>query len=81
MVKIMSIKKQNYLNYKEIKLSINKNNKKLSISEVLKLDDGTIVIDGGGKEYKVEEDGCKYLFDTYVTDKIINSKFIIKSTR
>lgn len=67
--------------YKELKLSINKYNKVLSIQDVLKLEDGTIVIDQDGKEYKVEEDEiCKYLFDTYFTDTILYSKFKIKNT-
>lgn len=71
--------KTKLINYKELKLSISKNNKKLSIYEVLKLEDGTIVTDEKGNEYVVEEDDeCKYLFDTYVTDKILNSKFTIK---
>lgn len=67
------------ISYKEIVISINKYEKELSIKDVLKLQHGTIVVDDEGDEYIVEEDEeCKYLFDTYITDKILNSTFKIK---
>lgn len=72
--------KTKLFNYKEIKLSINKRNKKLSIKEVLKLQNGTIVVDKYNNEYCVgiDKNKNKCLVNTYVTDKIIYSKFIIK---
>ncbi|MGL5381044.1 hypothetical protein [Clostridium sp.] len=69
----------NLFGYRKLCLSISRFNKEFSIKEVLKLKDGTIVIDEDGKEYKVEEDDeCSYLFDTYVTERILNAKFKIK---
>lgn len=72
--------KTKLFNYKEIKLSINKCNRKLSIREVLKLKNGTIVTDKHNNEYCVgiDENKNKCLINTNVTDKIIFSKFIIK---
>ena len=61
-------------------MSINKRNKKLSIKEVLKLKNGTIVVDKNNNEYcvGVDKNKNKCLINTYITDKIIYSKFIIK---
>jgi hypothetical protein len=68
------------LSYKELKISINKYNKMFSIQDILKLEDGTVVMDQYGKEYRVEEDeDGKYLYDTFVTDYILCSKFKIKN--
>lgn len=69
----------NLISYKEIIISINKYEKELSIRDVLRLQHGTIVVDDEGNEYIVEEDEeCKYLFDTYITNKILDSTFKIK---
>ena len=67
------------ISYKEIVISINKYEKELSIRDVLKLQHGTIVVDDEGCEYVVEEGReCKCLFNTDITDKILDSIFKIK---
>lgn len=74
-----SFQKSKLNGYRELKLSIDKHNRELTIYDVLKLPHGTIVIDDNSKEYKVEEDDkCKYLFDTYFTDEVLYAKFKIK---
>lgn len=76
-----SFQNSQLFSYKELKLSINKYNRKFSIQEVLKLEDGTVVIDEDNNEYLVcedEDDHFKFLFNTYITDELLYSKFKIK---
>lgn len=72
--------KTKLFSYKELKLSVRKSNKTLSIKDVLKLKEGTIVVDENNNEYCVgiDKDKNKCLVDTYVTDKIIYAKFTNK---
>lgn len=66
--------------YNELHLSIKESNLKLSLYQVLKLKPGTIVIDQNGVEYTIKKDKkLKYLDNTIVSNKILNSKFTVKN--
>ena len=68
------------LNYRELKLRISKDLVRLNLSEVLKLPDGTIVVDEDDNEYLVEwDEDYSYLSNTLVNSKIVRSKFKVKS--
>lgn len=68
------------INYKELNLSISRENLKLSLKDVLQLDKDTVVVDSDKNEYTItEENGDKYLKDTLVSLSLLNSTFTIKN--
>lgn len=73
-------KENELISYREVKVSINKNNKKILIEQVLDLPIGTIIVDEDCNEYKVDvNEGGVFLSGAIVSEKILKSKFILKN--
>lgn len=74
--------KSKLISYKELLLSVKKSNLTFSLNKVLKFKPGTVVMDQEGVEYTVKRNkNVKYLENTIVSNKILNSKFTIKELK